>query len=311
MISAPSEMRCRSMLSDVHDREHDRQRQRDRQRHHRAGAHAEADEAADEDDHDRLPQRGHEVADRDVDGDRLVGDQHRLDADRQVGRDVGHLLAHVLAQRQDVAGVAHRDRQADGRLAVDAEHRLRRVGEAAAHGGDVAQAEDAVAGDEVDRLDVALGVEGAGDAQEHALVLGLDRCRPGARGSAPAASPAIVVQSRRRPGELLGRELDEDLLVLRAEHLDLGDVGHLQQARARRLDVVAQLAEGEAVGGEAVDDAEGVAEVVVEERADDACGSVRRMSPMFLRTWYQTSGMSSGGVDCFRSTKIVVCPAVV
>ena len=40
-------------------------------------------------------------------------------------------------------------------------------------------------------------------------------------------------------------------------------------------------------------------------------GSVERMSPMFLRTWYQTSGTSAGGVDCFRSTKIVVWPAVV
>ncbi len=73
-------------------------------------------------------------------------------------------------------------------------------------------------------------------------------------------------------GEPLDRELDVDLLVLRAQHLDLRDVGHLQQPRARRLDVVAQLAEVEAVGGEAVDDAEGVAEVVVEERPDHAGG---------------------------------------
>jgi hypothetical protein len=41
------------------------------------------------------------------------------------------------------------------------------------------------------------------------------------------------------------------------------------------------------------------------------CGSVWRMSPMFLRTWYQTSGTASGGVAPFRSTKIVVCPATV
>ena len=71
-------------------------------------------------------------------------------------------------------------------------------------------------------------------------------------------------------GQPLGRELDVDLLVLRAQHLDLRDVGHLQQARARGLDVVAQLAEREAVGRERVDDAVGVAEIVVEERADDA-----------------------------------------
>ena len=67
----------------------------------------------------------------------------------------------VAAQRQDVAGVAHRDREADGRLAVDAEHRLRRIDEAAPHGRDVAQADVALAEHQVDRLDVALGIEGA------------------------------------------------------------------------------------------------------------------------------------------------------
>jgi hypothetical protein len=41
------------------------------------------------------------------------------------------------------------------------------------------------------------------------------------------------------------------------------------------------------------------------------CGSVWRMSPMFLRTWYQMSGHRDGGVDCSRSTKIVVWPGVV
>ena len=41
------------------------------------------------------------------------------------------------------------------------------------------------------------------------------------------------------------------------------------------------------------------------------CGSVPRMSPTFLRTWYQTSAIDAGGADCSRSTKIVVWPAVV
>ena len=35
------------------------------------------------------------------------------------------------------------------------------------------------------------------------------------------------------------------------------------------------------------------------------------MSPMFLRTWYQTSGTSAGDVDPLRLTKIVVSPDVV
>jgi len=35
------------------------------------------------------------------------------------------------------------------------------------------------------------------------------------------------------------------------------------------------------------------------------------MSPMFLRTWYQTSGTSDADVDPLRLTKIVVSPGVV
>ena len=46
--------------------------------------------------------------------------------------------------------------------------------------------------------------------------------------------------------------------------------GTLQQFRADVFDVVAKLALREAVGREAVDDAERVAELVVEARSDDA-----------------------------------------
>ena len=57
-----------------------------------------------------------------VDGDGLVGDELRLDAERQVGGEPRHRLLDVRAERQDVAAVAHRDRKADGRFAIDAEH---------------------------------------------------------------------------------------------------------------------------------------------------------------------------------------------
>ena len=74
----------------------------------------------------------------------LVGNQRRLDAERQVGRSSSPIDSrHVLAKREDVAAVAHGDGQANGRLAVDAEHRLRWIGEAAANFGDVAQPDHA------------------------------------------------------------------------------------------------------------------------------------------------------------------------
>ena len=73
-----------------------------------------------------------------------------VDAEREVGRDPGHRLLDIAAQGEDVAAVAHGDGKADGRLAVDAKHRLRRVGKAAPDAGDVAEAQHAAAGDEVD-----------------------------------------------------------------------------------------------------------------------------------------------------------------
>ena len=70
-------------------------------------------------------------------------------------------------------------------------------------------------------------------------------------------------------GKPLGRELDEDLLVLRAEDFDLRDIGHIQQSRPRILDIVSQLSRSEPVGYKAVNDAERLSEVVVEAGAND------------------------------------------
>ena len=134
---------------------------------------------------------------------------------------------------------------------------------------DVAHADHPPAGDEVDVQDVLLGPEGARDPQRDALVPGLDD----AGGAdivlgADRGQERLAVDAQAR--QLLHRELDEDHLVLGAQDVDLGHVGHVQELGANLLDVVAQLAVGEAVGGEAVDDAEHVAEAVVEERPDRA-----------------------------------------
>ena len=204
-----------------------------------------------------------------LDDDGLIRDQGGLDADRQIGGDRAHGGVQVAAEGQDVAALAHGDGQADAVLAVHAEDRLRRVRVAAVDAGDVAETDRPPVGDEVDVPDVLLRVEGARDAQREGLRAGLDR--PGRQDQ--VLRPERVRERRRvqaEAGELPGGELDEDGLVLGAEQLDLGDVRHLQQLRADALGVVAQLALAEAVGGEAVDDPEDVAEVVVEERPDDA-----------------------------------------
>ena len=70
--------------------------------------------------------------------------------------------------------------------------------------------------------------------------------------------------------EFLSRKLDEDFLILLAEKLNLRHVLNLQEFRANILDVIPQLTMTEPVPGEAVDNSVGIAELIVEARADDA-----------------------------------------
>ena len=156
---------------------------------------------------------------------------------------------------------------ADGRLAIHPEHGLRRDRRRPRRTSAISPSRiRRPFASKVDRQNVLLGLERAGDAKRDPFVAGLhDAGRADGvlrlqRGDQVAAVDA-------QSCELLGRELDEDLLVLGADDLDLRHVGHAQQPRADVLDIVAQLAVGEAVGGEAVDDPEGVAELVVEARA--------------------------------------------
>ena len=130
---------------------------------------------------------------------------------------------------------------------------------------------------------ILLRPERAGDVEEIAFRRPSELSRLGGRRSAPAGA------DQRRPvdpevGKLLHRELDEDLLVLGAEDLDLRDIRHVQESRADVLNVVAKLAIAEAIRGEAVNDAERIAELVVEPRSDDASRQVWRISATILRT---------------------------
>ena len=141
----------------------------------------------------------------------------------------------VAAERENVAAVAHGDREPDRRLAVDAEHRLRRIGIGAPHGRDVAQPDQPAVGQEVDVEQVRFRPEGARDPQRDRLVAGLEF----ARGADRVLGPQRRDQRRTvdaEPGQLRDGELDEDLLVLGADELDLRHVRNLQQARADVLD---------------------------------------------------------------------------
>ena len=161
-------------MDDAHDDEGDGEHQRNRQRHHDAGAPAERQEADQEHDAERLGEGFGELADGVVDDMRLVGDLLEVDALRQRGFDLRHRGFDVLAELDDVGALGHDDADAERRLAALMHQVGRRILEAARHRRDVAEAEARAAGFDRrvgDRLDA---VDGAGDAQRHALRAGLD-----------------------------------------------------------------------------------------------------------------------------------------
>ena len=110
---------------------------------------------------------------------------------------------------------------------------------------------------------------GAADPQRYALLVGGD--------DAGRSDRVLRLQRSRKlrrletvAGELGGRELDEDAFGLLADEVHLVDIGHLQQPRPDILHVVAQLAMGEPVRRESIDDAVCIPEFVIGDRADDA-----------------------------------------
>ena len=128
------------------------------------------------------------------------------------------------------------------------------------------------------------------------------------------AASAAVRADRSIPetGELLHREFDKYLFVLSTEDLDLRDVRHLHQPRADILDVVTELAMGESVCGEAINDSENIAEFVVEPRADDAVRqSVAHIADTFANVIPDVGNLRWRVVSPFRLTKMVVNPGLV
>src|SRR5207249_11567919 len=71
------------------------------------------------------------------------------------------------------------------------------------------------------------------------------------------------------PGKLTGIEFEVEFLVLGAEELRLRRILYGQNLGADVLNIITQLAVREAIGGERVDNAEDVAELVIEVGSDD------------------------------------------
>ena len=204
-----------------------------------------------------------------LDGHRLVGDERRFDPDGEVCRDFLHGLGEVAAEGDDVAALAHGDGEPYAVSSVDAKHRLHGVGGTAREMRDVAEADHSSVRDEIHRQDVLLGVERARDADEDLFMSSLQDARRGhgvlglQRGNQRGA---IEPEAR----HLLGRELQVNALVLGSEDIDLRDIRQLKKLLSHFVDGVPQLPVREPVGGETVDDAVGIAELIVEARPDNS-----------------------------------------
>ncbi len=95
----------------------------------------------------------------------LIRHEYRLDADGQIGLDLGHRPLNILTQGKNVSAFPHGDGKADRLLAVDAEHGLRRIRVTAPNLRDVAEAQNPPADNEVDVQYILFGLKRAGHSQ--------------------------------------------------------------------------------------------------------------------------------------------------
>ena len=96
------------------------------------------------------------------------------DADRQRPFDVPHLGLQGLAELQEVSALRHGDAEADRRLAVDSEHRIRGVFVPPRDGGDVAQPKETIVHAQVHGAQTVLGGELSADANRDLFGARLD-----------------------------------------------------------------------------------------------------------------------------------------
>ena len=170
MMSAPSEMRCRLMsIASMAMKTMASTSGIDRATT-RPALHAEAEEADHEHDDDRLEEGLGELADGFAHDLGLVRHEVELDADREALHQALGRFVQALAEGEIVAAIAHVDADADGGLAIDAEHLGGRVAVAALHLGDVGQLVEAPVDPQVEVGDALRLQERAGDVDEHVLV---------------------------------------------------------------------------------------------------------------------------------------------
>jgi hypothetical protein len=229
-----------------HAEKDDGQDERDRQCDDRAGPQSEGQKADGEHDCDGFPERLREAADRGSGDDRLIGDEVRLDPDRQIGLDLFRAPPQRVTEAQNVGALGGSHRQADGRLAVEPKHWLRQIGIPSPNRRDVSQAVKSPVGVKVDISQALFREKLSGYPQEDRFPGsaddpgGLD----GVLGS-QGRDDLVAVDPETR--QLSRVKFEIDLFVLGPDQRDLGGVRDCQELGSNLLDIVAQLAAGEPV----------------------------------------------------------------
>jgi hypothetical protein len=177
--------------------------------------------------------------------------------------------AQPFAEPDHVAALVHGDGDADRIVPLNAHARRRRIGKAAPDAWRCRRGGRGGRRPGCRSRECSPPTEVARDANAHAVGRRLVETRGRHR-----VLPLQGVEDRQRieaeRRQLGVRNLDVDLLVLDADHLDLLHVGHLPQFAADAVGFTAQRGEVEAVAGQREDVDEGVAEFVVDEGAEDA-----------------------------------------
>ena len=175
-----------------------------------------------------------------------------LDSDRKLGDDRIHRGFQILAERQNVGAILHRDAEAERGLTAFADDEAGRILVAALDGRDVAKPEHPAVGLHRHGGDGVDTGECAGDPQIDAVGRGVHR--PAGRDRV-LLGDAVENLLRRDTecGELCVAQLNEDLFGLLAYQVDLVDVWDTQQPLANVLGAGLELGEAQAVGGQHVD----------------------------------------------------------
>ena len=253
----------------LHAEEDDGEHERYRQGNDQPGPEPEAQKAHDEDDGDRLDERLGEFSDGLAHDLGLIGDELELDADRQALHQTVCGRVEAFAEGEIVAARAHVDADADGGLAIDAEHLGGRIGIAGPNLGDVGQFVELPVDRKVEVGNALRREQGAGDVDQHVLALRVDDARRHHR-ILLGNCREYIVEIELEVCQLLRREVEIDLFVLIAEDLDLADVRCPQELGPSDLGEIAGFPRAETVIGDAIDGAEDVAKFVIEEGADHA-----------------------------------------